>query len=282
MALVAVACTAALPAAALANHDGKHGSKHKVKPAKHVVLKGKGAADRAGVRLSPAAGQTAKGVVHLKQHANALTVSLVVSRLAPGAFYAAHLHAGSCAAPGAAALTFPDVYANEHGVATLVTTVPTAAGANYLAGGYSIDVHAGPASAPGAAISCGDLPAKVAKAYAKAWLKGAAAERGQVELYQKGSDVRVWIKLRGLTPGAHALQIHAGSCAAPGAAVVSLGDVTAGADGKVSQKITASSTIPVVGKGFSVDVYAGPSAAAGAVAACGDQTQWWKKQHRWW
>jgi len=269
VAVAAVACVAALPAVAGA-HQGKPEKKsHAVKS--HHGKPGRG--DNSAVRLLPVAGQTAKGVVHLKQHSGALTVSLIVGKLTPGGFYAAHVHAGTCAAPGAVSLALPDVYADEHGVAKLVTTLPTAAGANYLAGGYSVDVHAGPSASATAVISCGDIaakPVKPVKAAAKAFLKGAGAEKGRAELIQNGADVSIWVKLSGLTPGAHALHLHVGSCAAPGAVAVSLGDVTAGPDGTVFTKVTANSSIPVVGKGYSLDVHAGASAAPGATVACGD------------
>ncbi len=268
VALVAVACATALPAVAAA-HNGKPGQKSHPLKAFHGHP-GKGKLDGANVRLSPVAGQTARGEVHLKQHANALSVELVVGKLTPGAFYAAHLHAGSCAAPGAAALSFPDLYADEHGVAKLVTSVPTAAGASYFAGGFYVDVHAGATGGDATVISCGDIAVKSPKSAAKAWLKGAGDEHGRAELVQKGSDVSVWLKLSGLTPGAHGVQLHAGSCAAPGAVAVSLGDVTAGPDGNVFAKLSASSSTPVVGSGFSLSVVAGPSATPGATVACGD------------
>ncbi len=283
VALVAVACAAALPAAAAADNSkpGEKSKSHSVK-VKHDNGFHKGWSHR-GVHLSPVAGQAAKGVVVLKQHANALTVKLVVTKLTPGAFYAAHVHAGTCAAPGAVALALPDVYANEHGVAKLLTSLPTAAGADYLAGGFSVDLHAGPSASATPVISCGDIAPKVSveKGAAKAWLKGAAEERGHAEVVQKGSDVSVWIKLRGLTPGAHALHLHAGSCATPGAVAVSLGDVTAGPDGTVSTKVAASSSILVAMKGYSLDVHAGASAAPGATVACGDLWSLrWKRGHK--
>jgi Cu/Zn superoxide dismutase len=256
---------AALPAAAAA-HKGKPQG---VAKAKHGHP-GSGALDRTTVRLAPATGQKAKGVATLKQRSGALSVELVVSKLTPNAFYAAHVHAGTCAAPGATQLTLPDVYADEHGVARLVTTVPTAAGANFLAGGYSVDVHAGPTGGNAAVLACGDIAAKVAKSAAKASVKGANGEHGQAALTQKGTDVAAWVSLKGLTPGAHGLQLIAGSCAAPGAVAVSLGDVTAGPNGFAFAKVNATSTIPVVGKGYAVVVTAGPSSAPGAAVACGD------------
>ena len=268
VALAAVACVAALPAAAAANKDKPAQTSHKGHKAGHGDW-GK-SKNKTTVRLSPVAGQTAKGFVELKQRAGALSVELVVAKLTPGAFYSAHVHAGSCAAPGAAALTFPDVYANERGVAKLVTTLPTAADANYLAGGFSVDVHAGPSATATPVISCGDIAVKTHKTYAKAFLKGATGERGYAELVQKGTDVSVWIRIKGLAPGAHALQLHAGSCATPGAVAVSLGDVIAGPDGTVSTKVAATSSIPVVGKGYSLDVHATASADPGAALACGD------------
>jgi Cu/Zn superoxide dismutase len=284
VALVAVACAVALPAAAAANNSKPAEKSHSAFKKHGHPGKWHGKGDRQVVRLSPVAGQKAKGGADLKQRAGALSVALVVSRLTPGAFYAAHVHAGTCAAPGAAALTLPDIYADEHGVAKLVVTVPTAAGANYLAGGFSVDVHAGPSASATPAISCGDIAAKtpkVEKSAAKAFLKGAAAERGRAELVQKGGDVSVWIKLSGLTPGAHALHLHAGSCAAPGAVAVSLGDVTAGPDGTVFTKVTALSSIPVVTDAYALDVHAGASAAPGATVACGDlHSVGWKHGHK--
>ena len=268
VALAAVACVVALPAAASANKDRPAQKSHAAK-SRHGHP-GKGWGDGSATRLTPVAGQTAKGVVQLKQRTGALSVGLVVSRLTPGAFYAAHIHAGTCAAPGAVALALPDVYADENGVAKLVTTLPTAADANFLAGGFSVDVHAGPSASATPVITCGDVTPKVEKSAAKAFLKGAGAEKGRAEIVQKGSDLSVWIKLSGLTPGAHAVQLHAGTCAAPGAVAVSLGDVTAGPDGTVFTKVTSSSTIPVAGKGYSLDVHAAASAAPGATVACGD------------
>jgi Cu/Zn superoxide dismutase len=263
VALAAVACAAALPAVAAAHkgHPAHHGHPGKGKHGNVTV-----------VRLAPAAGQKAKGTVELKQRTGALSVAVRVSGLTPGAFYASHLHSGSCLVQGAVAITFPDLYADEHGVATLVTTVPTDPTANYVASGLYVDVHAGASGGDPALISCGDLnvkPPKPVRSAAVTWLKGATAH-GRAELFQKGSDVSVWISLKGLTPGPHAVHLHVGTCAAPGTIAVSLGDVTAGPDGTASMKIASTSTIPVVGKGYSLDVHAGASAAAGDVVACGN------------
>ena len=83
-----------------------------------------------------------------------------------------------------------------------------------------------------------------------------------------------------LLPGRHALNLIAGTCAAPGAVAVSLGDITAGPDGVATAKIAASSSAPVVGPGFAFGVYTGPSASPGAVVACGDQSTWWSHGHK--
>jgi Cu/Zn superoxide dismutase len=255
IAFAAMACAVALPAAAAA---------HKGKPSDHGH-KGK---DRNGalVRLSPTAGQTAKGAASFTQHTGALSVELIVSRLTPNTFFQAHIHAGACAtAPaGAIALTLPDIYADEHGVAKLVTTLPNTT--DYLSGGFYIDVHSG-----ATVISCGDITAKTPKAASEARLRGANHEHGRVELFQKGSDISGWIKVKGLTPGAHAVQIHAGTCAAPTGAAATLGDVTADADGNAFAKLTGTSAALAVGTNFTVDVSVGPSATPGAVVVCGDQ-----------
>jgi len=274
--LVAVACAAALPSVAAAHHGQPSKAQHGVHG--HPG-KGRGDANSATVRLAPVTGQTATGVAQLKQHSGALSVALFVSHLTPGAFYAAHVHAGTCAAPGAVALTLPDVYADENGVAKLVTALPTATGANFVATGFSVDVHAGPSASATPVISCGDVTVKASKAFSKAWIKGATA-KGHAEAVQKGSDVTVWVTVGGLTPGAHALNLIAGTCAAPGAVAVSLGDITAGPDGVATAKISASSSTPVVGPGFAFGVYTGPSGSPGAVVACGDQSTWWNHGHK--
>jgi Cu/Zn superoxide dismutase len=273
LALAAVACAAALPAAAAA-HKG-HGHPGKGQHGNATI-----------VRLAPAAGQTAKGKAVLLQHAGALSIALRVRGLTPGAFYATDLHTGSCLGQSAvAALSFPDIYADEHGVATLVTTVPTAAAANFVAAGFYVAVHGGNNTT--ALISCGDVtvkadkPDKPAKSAAFAWLKGASVH-GRAELLQKGSDVTVWISLSGLTPGLHAVHLHAGTCAVPSSTVpVSLGDVTAGPDGKASMKLASTSTIPVVAKGYSLDVHAGDSTTPADVVACGDLFGGGKHHHHW-
>jgi hypothetical protein len=68
------------------------------------------------------------------------------------------------------------------------------------------------------------------------------------------------------------VHLHTGTCAAAGTVAVSLGDVTAGPDGKASMKIASTSSIPVAGTGYSLDVHAAPSATTtpNAVVACGD------------
>jgi Cu/Zn superoxide dismutase len=273
VALAAVACAAALPAVAGA-HKG-HGHPGKGQHGNATI-----------VRLAPAAGQTAKGKAELKQRTGALSIALRVKGLTPGAFYATDLRSGSCLAQGASVLAFPDIYADEHGVATLVTTVPTAAAANFVAAGFYVAVHAGNNTT--ALISCGDVtvkapkppkPPKPATSAAFTWLKGASGVHGRAELFQKGSDVTVWISVSGLAMGPHAVHLHLGTCAAPSTIAISLGDVTAGADGKASAKITSTSIIPVAGKGYSLDVHgaAGAAATPADVVACGDL--WGVRKH---
>jgi Cu/Zn superoxide dismutase len=260
VALAAVACAAALPAAAAA-HKG-HGHPGKSHDDNTTV-----------VRLSPLAGQTAKGAVALKQRTGALSVAVRVRGLVPGAFYATDLHKGSCLAQGASLVKFPDLYADEHGNATLVTTVPTGPTDNFVATGLYVDVHKGATGGDPAVIACGDVNVKSQKSAAVTFLKGANHEHGRAELTQKGSDVTVWISISGLTPGPHAVHLHAGSCKdATVAVALGLGDITAGPDGKASMKITSTSTTPVVGKGYSLDVHTAASSVTvnNGVVACGD------------
>jgi hypothetical protein len=272
--LVAVACTVALPAAASAHNGQPEKSQHGSKAAHGHPGKGNDS-NRTTVRLLPASGQTAKGFAELKQDTGALSVALVVSHLTPGKFYPAHVHLGTCGSPGVVALTLPDIYANERGVARLVTTLPTGATDNYTTGVFSVDVHADAATP---AITCGDVVVKPAKSSSKAWLKGTTA-KGWAEAVQKGSDVTVWVSLRGLTPGVHALQIRAGSCAMQGPLAVSLGDITADPDGNARAKLTGTSSAVVVGTPFTVDVQAGATGAPESLVACGDQIATRKHGH---
>ena len=90
--------------------------------------------------------------------------------------------------------TLPDIYGDEDGVAKLVTTVPNSV--DYLAGGFYIDVEYG-----GKVVACGDIKAKTPKAASETRIKGANHERGRAELFQKGSDISGWIKIKGLDAG---------------------------------------------------------------------------------
>ena len=235
LALAAVACAAALPAVAAA-HKG-HGHPGKGHNGNATVL-----------RLAPAAGSDGQGHGRALQHAGALSIALRVHGLTPGAFYATDLHSGSCLAQGASALSFPDLYADEHGIATLVTTVRTDPAANFVANGFYVAVHAG--NQHGRLISCGDVTVKADKpdkSAAFTWLKGASvtaarsscrrARRHRLDQPQRPD------------PGPHAVHLHAGTCACPSTVPVSLGDVTAGPDGKASMKLASTSTIPVVARG---------------------------------
>ena len=114
--------------------------------------------------------------------------------LTPGAFYATDLHSGSCLAQGASALSFPDLYADERGVAKLVTTVRTAPAANFVAGRLLRRRARRRCHHGGHLLRRSQRQAaEGGKSAAVTFLKGAGTERGRAELFQKGSDVTVWI-----------------------------------------------------------------------------------------
>ena len=77
VALAAVACAAALPAAAAA-HKGQPQKSQPAQGCHGHPGKGKHG-NRQPYASRPLAGQTARGVAELKQHAGALSVALVVS-----------------------------------------------------------------------------------------------------------------------------------------------------------------------------------------------------------
>ena len=124
-----------------------------------------------------------------------------------------------------------------------------------------IDVHAGPTvetrrSSPAATSS------QDAEAAASVGLKGANHERGRAELFQKGNDVSAWIKLSGLTPGAHA--VHSRRHRAPHQAASRSASATS-PPGPTARPCEARRDldVPVVGKGFTIDVSAGRQRGAG-------------------
>ena len=200
VALVAVACAAALPAAAAANNSkpGEKSSRSRPRPSR-AWRHGKGC-DHQGVRLSPAAGQTAKGVAELKQRANALSVALVVARSDAGRVLRRARARGYVRGAGRrCAHAARHLRQRARRRQARDRRVPTAAGANYFAGGFSIDVHAGPSASATPVISCGDIAAKAEGARRRSprrcsrALATSAAARSSL---QKGSDVAVWIKLQ--------------------------------------------------------------------------------------
>ena len=52
--------------------------------------------------------------------------------------------------------------------------------------------------------------------------------------------------------------------------------MTVAPDGTALAKVAATSSIPVVAKGYSLHVYAGPSSGIGALELCGDLWPGWK------
>ena len=204
VALAAVACAAALPAVAAA-HKGHpfHGHPGKGKHGNSTV-----------VRLAPAAGQTAKGVVVLTAARERAERRVARQGADPGQFYASHLHSGSCLAQGASAVTFPDLYADERGVAKLVTTVPTTpARTSWPPASTSTCTPARPRHDGAVDLLRRCQRQAAQKSAALTWLKGANGVHGRAEVFQKGSDVTVWISVSGLTTGPHAVHLHAGTCA---------------------------------------------------------------------
>ena len=153
VALVAVACAAALPAAAAAH---KQARREVASGARAITGKGNGApacASRRPPARRPRASPSQAARRRSERRARR-------RQLTPGAFYAAHVHAGSCAAPGAVALRSPTSTPMSTASPSSSRRVPTAAGANYFAGGFYVDVHAGPSASATPVISCGDIAVK--------------------------------------------------------------------------------------------------------------------------
>jgi hypothetical protein len=89
----------------------------------------------ATVRLAPVAGSGVSGMVTIATRERAVTVTVAVSGLAPGANHLVRLHAGSCTQPSAGFGQLGTLVADSDGRATLTTEHATAS-----AGGVSIDL----------------------------------------------------------------------------------------------------------------------------------------------
>jgi hypothetical protein len=286
---------AAFPAAAMADRGGDgNGMPHKNDPPtlRHFAEpwdgwgRGKPFWNKrfdAYARLTPAAGKTTQGHTFLRQRDGALTVRLEVGGLVAGSRHAAVIRQGTCAA-GTPALTLPDLIANNRGRAKLYVALPTAAGADYAAAGFSVSVQESWGDVTGAALACGDVRDRGQKGTARVRpYAGGGDAHGQVQVKQKAGTTHVWINLKGLVPAStHAQRVLVGTCGTLGAVALELPVATADANGR----FRAHYQVATAG-----DLFATPTAyalhtgdATTPAAACGElrgshHGAWWWNWH---
>ena len=234
-------------------------------------------------RLAPAAGVTTHGHVFLRQRDGALTVRLQVSDLAPGSRHAAFIRQGTCAT-GTNVLALPDMIAGARGHAKLFITLPTEAGKDYAAAGYSVAVHESWGTDPGVALACGDIRDRAQKGSARVRpYAGAGETHGKVHVKQKAGTTHVWVSLKGLVPGSsHAQRLLTGTCGALGALALELPVATADARGKVVGHYQLATGGDLFATDTAYAIHAGD--ATTPAVACGDlhgsrHGPWWWNWH---
>ncbi|MBW3630771.1 MAG: hypothetical protein KY464_15950 [Gemmatimonadetes bacterium] len=98
---------------------------------------------------------------------------------------------------------------------------------------------------------------------------GTSGASGQATLTPNAAQTQVQVQLTGVTPGAHPGHIHSGTCAAMGAPVHPLPDITAGADGSGTAETTLPIDATTVMDGQHLISYHGDG---GAPIVCGELT----------
>lgn len=205
-----------------------------------------GAAGAAAGAINLTLDHMPKGTAMLSWNASTkvITATLNMTGFTPGSSHAMHIHTGSCQnQQNPPVIPFPDITADASGAVKASVT------SNAVAGGIPsnayLNIHLAPGAqlgSPGSAtftpIACADIPAGAATGPVTLTM-GALPQTGQHPTatasltYNSGAHtLTVDVKASGLVPGsAHAEHIHAGSCAAQGAVVHALTDLTADSSG---------------------------------------------------
>jgi hypothetical protein len=232
-----------------------------------------------------APGEDASGRAFLRQRPGKATVVLRVGKLEPDARYAVRVQQG-CEPAGATVLALPDLYTDEHGVARLWLTLPTADGVNVAQLGYAVNVLG--YDAAGAivnTVTCGAIDAPKGRSAARVHPQVPGGPEGKVTAVQEGGLLRVEIHLKGLVAGStHAQEIRLGRCKASGAVAVPLADAVAGPDGQYhSIQTIAAAGANVVRGGVYFQIHANASPTGGTNIGCGDlHSKGWRGHGAWW
>lgn len=220
-----------------------------------------------------------QGVVRLQVEAGSrrLLAHLDVSGLVPSSAHAVQLHRGTCLQRGGALIAaFGDATSNAAGTMSAdVSASPAPLGGTeylelHLVGAAQLAAHAIP-------LACADIPAGAPTAAARITATPGYKPFGTVTVSYSASSgaAAIDVAVQALVPGtAHAVQILAGTCAAPGALVHDAGDVTADAAGTVRTRLTvAAAGGPPPAAGWIVMVRSGAGAALGTASQPSPQAQ---------
>lgn len=213
-----------------------------------------------------------------------ITAKLDMSGFTPGSSHAMHIHNGSCLnQQNPPVIPFPDITADASGAANVTVTsnavaagIPTNAYLNiHLAPGVSLGSPTDVSFTP---IACADIPTGTAAAGPVTLTMAALPQAGQhptatasLAYDATAKSLTVAVTASGLVTGSvHAAHLHAGSCAAQGAVVYALTDITADATGNaaVTTVVPNVSTAPPA-SGWYLNIHIGSS---GQILANGKPT----------
>ena len=217
-----------------------------------------------------------------------VTADLDTYGFALNSMHALRLVAGSCAAPGAALASFPDIQTDGYGA--FKGNLTSTARVSGIAAASHVEVLLGDSkqadSTPGStALACGAVNPSNTGAPVTLNDPALTAASGTVSLsYAKSTkSVTVHVVAKGLAPSsAHAVHIHFGSCRQESGVLYSVGDVTSNGSGDVdaTKTISGVSFAPPV-HGWYADIHDGSTASLEtggqptllfAPILCGDHT----------
>src|SRR6266446_3123117 len=210
------------------------------------------------------------GSTNLKWNAKTqdLTVTIVMSGLAPDSTHPAHIHQGNCNSNGSIKYMLNDVKAGSVGDGSSTTTIHNVA-SGIPATGWSINIHNGPGlNTPDqfTPIACANIKNDDASVHHNqvVWVKlgptNAANQsaHGNARLTLNHNTLTVVVTLDGLVPGSgHAAHIHAGSCKSQGGIVYTLNNVVADTHGHAQVTTAIQNVESIPAHGWYVNVHYG-------------------------
>ena len=110
------------------------------------------------IPLQAIGGAPVSGTVAVSESGGGTQVMLAVSGTGAAGTHAAHVHTGTCDAPGDVVAPLESVTADASGAGSSTTTLQLPA-ATVMNGQHIVAYHAGSGADPGAPVVCGEIPA---------------------------------------------------------------------------------------------------------------------------